>query len=107
MHELPDKADLHKKFVRASNGIVMSVLTFSANQHKLLTSAKAPRPGLRLLELDAGILDEITRGRLALLLLQAPSLLCSVLTACDSAVLSSRASQLPRLSYVQKIAHTP
>ena len=43
----------------------MSVLNFSANQHRLLTSAKAPRPGVRLLELDAGILDDIVRGRLA------------------------------------------
>lgn len=43
----------------------MSVLTFAANQHRLLTSAKAPWPGVRLLELDAGILEDISGGRLA------------------------------------------
>lgn len=41
------------------------MLTFAANQHRLLTSAKAPRPGVRLLELDAGILDDMSAGRLA------------------------------------------
>lgn len=43
----------------------MSVLTFTANQHRLLTSAKASRPGVRLLELDAGTLEDISGGRLA------------------------------------------
>ncbi|KAL0050702.1 hypothetical protein WJX82_005403 [Trebouxia sp. C0006] len=40
----------------------MSTLSFTSNEHRLLTSAKAPRPGVRLLELDASILDDICNG---------------------------------------------
>lgn len=39
------------------------MLAFGHSEHRLLTSAKAPRQGFRLLELEPGVLDEIRYGR--------------------------------------------
>lgn len=41
------------------------MLAFGHNEHRLLTSAKVPRQGLRLLELEPGVLEEIQNGRQA------------------------------------------
>ena len=75
----------------------MSILSFGANEYRLLTSAKVPRPGVRLLELDAGILGDIYEGRCWPI-----SAACNYLTALLTRGFMTGTASLSRVSQTQK-----